>query len=517
MKLNEQSYRWAIKHLFKESDTDLFPRPIELAIIHEMSDELLGELVNIDLGNYQWNSSRRFIVPKDDVAHRVATQLDLIDSIVLGAIIFEFGSKIEQRRLNANKVFSYRFLPTPDGTIYSNRFAWTKFWKACLEEVERVDWQYIVACDISDFYNQIYLHTIENQLIECGFPNQVKESIKNLMISITQRNSRGIPIGPHCSHLIAEMCLIPIDENLSIKDIPFKRYVDDFVIFCESEKEARVRINQMAEILDKDQRLVLQRQKTKIYYRDDFVSLCKRYLLQETENETENELIDIINEYAGGDAYVKIQLDDIKDEHLAKLSEDNIIDLLDSYLKISSPNYEKIRWIYRRLSQIGIPHAIDYSIEHFDELVPALNDVCLYINSCAENYDSDWKVIAEEILDLIDDEIIESNEFFKISLLNLFVYNTKLNHFSALIKLFNSSSENVKRKILLSSSNHNAASWVRELKEQYGSFNSWTKRAFLIAAKNLPIEERNFFYKGIKATLGPNNILERIIIKWATK
>lgn len=32
MKLNQTSILWAIKHLFKENDTDLFPKPLETAI-----------------------------------------------------------------------------------------------------------------------------------------------------------------------------------------------------------------------------------------------------------------------------------------------------------------------------------------------------------------------------------------------------------------------------------------------------------------------------------------------------
>src|SRR5690606_14557898 len=114
-----------------------------------------------------------------------------------------------------------------------------------------------------------------------------------------------------------------------------------------------------------------------------------------------------------------------------------------------------------RLSQIGIPHAIDFSLENFDKLIPAINDVCLYINSCAENYTSDWKEVGEYIIQLLDDEIVKSNEFYSLTLLNLFVYNASLNHFADLIKRYSGSSENVKRKILLSSLNFESEGWLR--------------------------------------------------------
>jgi hypothetical protein len=62
---------------------------------------------------------------------------------------------------------------------------------------------------------------------------------------------------------------------------------------------------------------------------------------------------------------------------------------------------------------------------------------------------------------------------------------------------------------------HKSASWLRELKEQFYTFDVWTKRAYLIAASKLPREERDYFFKGIKQKLGTDAILEDIIIKWA--
>lgn len=515
MKLPEEAYRWAINHLFKESDTDLFPRPYELKIVHERADKIINKCKEIDIGSYKWKASRRFVVPKDNISYRVATQLDIMDSIMLGAIIYHYGNLIESNRIPEadDTVFSYRFKPKPDGTLYSNQNAWNRFWESCKETSKY--YKYVVMCDISDFYNQIYHHTVENQLIACGFPNEILSSIVRLISDITQKNSRGIPVGPHAFHIIAEAALTPVDESLHVKGVPFKRYVDDFVLFCKTEKEARIRINQMAEILDKQQRLVMQNQKTHIYTKQEFADKCKQMLVEEPKLQIENELIQIINSYTSGDAYAKINISEIKDEDLRRMRQQDIIDLLNSHLKGESPNYEKIRWLYRRLAQIGLPTAIEYSVENFDALVPALNDVCLYINSCAQNYTSDWKKIGDYLIEILEDEIIESNDFYKISLLNLFVYNPKLNHFSTLIKMYKTSSPSVKREILLASMNYKSASWIRELKEQFNSFDSWQKRSYLVAAKNLPPEERTFFFKTVNEGMDDSNIIEKEIISWS--
>ncbi len=532
MKLNEVSYKWAIDHLFKESDTDLFPRPFELTIINDLKTELIKELVEIDLTNYAWHVARRFLIPKDDIAYRNATQLHPIDSIVLAAIIYQFGHLIEQKRASSDIVFSYRFAPLRNGSLYSNKNAWNKFWKDCQEEISvarrvqeddddepymdyslKSHYPFVVTCDISDFYNQIYLHTIENQLISCGIPNAVKNSLKSLLLNLNENSSRGIPIGPHSSHILAEMSLIPIDESLILQGIPFKRYVDDIVFFCKNEKEARIRVQQLAEILDKEQRMVLQRQKTKIYSDEEFLELTHKMLIEQPVYESEIEIIEIIRSYTGSDPYLKINLDTIDEDDLKKLSEENIVRLLNDYIK--KKNYEKLRWLYRRLSQIGIPHAIDYSIENFEDIIPALNDVCLYINSCASNYTSDWKVIGEQILEMLEDEIIKANPFYQISLLNLFVYNKNLNHVNGLIKLFKNSNEDIRRKILLASIHYNSAGWIYQLKEEQARFSDWTKRAYIIATKSLPADQKRFLHNSIKQKLNKSDILERLILQWA--
>ena len=195
---------------------------------------------------------RRFIVPKDDVSYRQATQLDPQDTIILSAIVFEYGNHIEAHRRSEKEVFSYRFLPTTQGGLYSDQIGWNDFWESAADKGRRSG---CVLCgDISDFYNQIYHHTIENQLLACGLPNQETKWIVGLFKSTTAGVSRGVPIGPHAAHLIAEASLIPIDNSVAASGLKFVRYADDIVIFSKSDREARQALGRLAQILDKQQR-----------------------------------------------------------------------------------------------------------------------------------------------------------------------------------------------------------------------------------------------------------------------
>lgn len=512
MKLKDDSIRWAIKHIDKESDTDLFPKPIEIEIFKEIEDKVVDCLKALDIGNYKWNPSRRFIIPKTDLSYRLATQLDPIDSIMLTAIIYEYGHLIENKRrpITENRVFNYRFSPNSDGYLYDRDNAWKNFWDSCKNKISK--YKYAVYLDISDFYNQIYHHVVENQLIYCGFKNEVKNSIRALLESLTQKVSRGIPIGPHSVHLIAEMCLIPVDESLLVKGYEFCRFSDDIIIFCNDEIDAKIAVYDMAEILDKQQRLVLQKQKTKIFNSEEFVLYCEQMLTDNPINELEKELLEVLRKHSTG-MYVSAKIEDLSDEELKMFTKEKIEKVLNEYLDEDEPNYTRLRWFYRRLSQLGIPQAVEFSIKNIDNLIPVISDISQYFISVSNRSKTDLHEIGDDVFKILSNKLIASNEFLQISLVSIFSNSTRFNHLDKLIKLYKSSSENIKRKIIISAYLADAGAWVRELKEDYPRLDIWSRRALAIAATKLPAEERKFYIGNLREF--SKSISEDLIIEWA--
>ena len=249
--INKDSLIWSIQFIQKHSDGDLFPKIVEFDALLEKQDELAEKLSTTDLSQLNTGAHRRFIVPKDELSYRQATQLDPQDSIVLSAIIYQYGSLIENRRLPKDIVFSYRFNPDMEHGFYQDRSAWNDFWRSAYQE--SLSDKTILYCDIADYYNQVYHHTIENQLIESGFPNQETKWIIKLLESTTAGVSRGIPVGPHAVHMLAEAAMIPIDNSLQAQGIHFIRYVDDILIFCNDESEARLTLSKVAVTLDRQQ------------------------------------------------------------------------------------------------------------------------------------------------------------------------------------------------------------------------------------------------------------------------
>ena len=227
MSLQAQSIEWAIDFVVNHSDGDLFPKILEMEAIEANRNDFVTQIQGKNLSEFSPGGCRRFIVPKDEISYRQATQLDPQDSIILSALIYEYGNGIEARRLSSSQVFSYRFAPSTNNGLYGNDSAWNNFWsKAHLLSKKHSK---ILYCDIADFYNQIYHHTVENQLIESGFTNQAIKWIILLLESTTAGVSRGVPIGPHGIHLIAEATLIPVDNSLETSGYTFIRYADDRV------------------------------------------------------------------------------------------------------------------------------------------------------------------------------------------------------------------------------------------------------------------------------------------------
>lgn len=516
MKLSEKSLEWAFAHLLKENDTDLFPEPMEIEIINQQKDDIIAHLKNIDIGSYSWKPFRRFLIPKGELSYRMITQLNPLDSIVLSAIIYEYGAQIEARRVPVAErtVFSYRFAPEDDGTLYSRRDSWKDFWSANLDKAKSCG---CAAClDISDFYNQIYHHTLENMMIDCGLPNEITKSIMRLLEYITQKMSRGIPIGPHAAHLMAEMSLIPIDDSLHIHGIDYCRYADDIIVFARDDIDARAKTYKIAEILDQNQRLMLQRQKTRLLSQSEFLEYASQMIADNPMDLQETEMLAIINKYSDSNPYVKIDHKLLTRLERELFSKEKVESLIEKYIVPTYPDYPRLRWLFRRFAQVGTPSAIDYCVQNMEKLVPAISDVCQYLISTADLYDGSWEELGEATIRLLQSELFRSNEFFQITLLNLFVKNTKMDHMPALVAMYSGASENIRRKIIFCAYQNHAGAFIRELKEQYPAMQEWTKRAYLIACSILVPEERRYFLRYVSNALPPESYLESALIKWAS-
>lgn len=513
MKLNHKSVEWAIHSLEQLGDTDLFPLPVEFSVLAKSISESSAKLAGLDISNHRPGPPRRFIVPKDDMSYRAATQLDPLDSVIFTALIHQFGQQIEERRRSPseNSVFSYRFSPSGEGDLYSMGNSWNSFWNTCMAHAKNSNVMLVV--DVADFYNQIYHHTIENQLVESKFPNQATKWILRLLETISAKVSRGIPVGPHPAHLLAEASMIPIDNSLAARGLRFCRFVDDIIIFTSDDNEARKALYQIAEILDKQQRLQLQRSKTMLLNRNDFRKYCSSMVEDRPINDFERNLVSLIAKYSKGNPYRTVFLSELTEAELRTINSEVVEKILTDYISMSEPNFVRLRWFIRRLTQTRHPAAIPFLLSNFPRMIPALADICHYFSSVAATPDYDPPGLGENLLDLLGNEVVQSNAYFQLSILSMFNRVCELNHTPSILALYSCSPEDLKREIILTAAACKEADWLRERKEEFSAMAPWVRRAFLYASHQLPMEERRFFLRHVSS----GDTLDTIISDWAKK
>ncbi|EPG64665.1 RNA-directed DNA polymerase [Leptospira wolffii] len=493
MNINAKAIKWAISFIDKHSDGDLFPKILETSPILQRADEFTNLITSINPDQLLPGPFRRFIVPKDELSYRQATQLDIQDSILLTAIIFQFGMGIEKRRLSPRQIFSYRFNPKEEIGLYNNKTAWNDFWTVAFNQSRKS--KKVLYCDIADFYNQIYHHTLENQIIESGFPEQIVKWILKLITSTTAGVSRGIPIGPHAMHLLAEATLIPVDNSLKSKGVKFLRYADDILIFCNSDAEIKKNILLLASVLDKQQRLMLQKHKTKVFSADEFQDYCSSMLEDRPISLAEDSVLNLIRKYSAGNPYASISYEEISEDDWLRLTDELIESIILEYLNADPVDYIRLRWFYRRLTQIGHPGGVKVSLDNLIKLGPCFSNICQYIASIQSIPPKKWKSIGSQLIKLLKSKEVKNSEYYRLLILSIFSKNAYINHFSKLTEFYQSSEPFVRREIILAGMRNKAFDWLRELKENYSNMDSWQKMAYIFSISGLPKDEKNYFLK----------------------
>lgn len=513
-RLPRAAYDWALKHLLLEGDTDLLP-PLPEVDAMKFNWTALGPLfASLDLEQYRWKGERRFIIPKEGLAFRSATQLDPVDSLVLAAIVRKWGRRIEGIRIpvSEQRVFSHRFAPTPEGRFYGETSGWHEFWSHSIELASGPDVTHVLVADIVDYYNQIYHHVLENQLADAGLPKPIWSAIKRLVNHLTQSVSRGVPVGPHPTHLLAEAALNTIDRSFVAHGLNFCRFVDDIHVFCESAQAATIAAQELASILDEQQRLTLHKQKTRTMTRDEFLELANSMLADRPLDDLEADIVRVIKTYSGDSPYETIDYEIVTEEDLNILRAERLEPLLAQYLNAADVEYGHVRWLLRRLSQMGAPGAIDFVLDHLDDLGPALGDVARYVFRASPHYNGDWLQAGDRIIAALKHPLVRRNEYVRLVLLHLFARVPELNHLAKITATYSAAPTPVKREILFAARAGKDGAWARARKADFEAADPWLRRAIVASASVWPGDEGRHWILKVRPQL---TFSEKVTARWA--
>ncbi|MCM3733821.1 RNA-directed DNA polymerase [Fictibacillus nanhaiensis] len=527
LKLRMDSLEWALKHIENYGDTDIFPVPFEYKAIRHVWDTNIRELPsgttlkeflrNQDM--LQWNvrDFRRSLTPKHKFGFRLSTQLDPLDTLVYLALVYEIGQDIEQKRIpvDRNVSFSYRFNPNDDGRMFDSEIHYGSFLNYCEEKVDEFvgddTIEYVVVADIADFFPRLYLHPLENALSSCTTKSNHARAIKRLLNSWNYSISYGIPVGQDASRLLAELTLNDIDEGLLSEGIDFCRYVDDFRIFCSSEKEAYQQLALLAEMLFENHGLTLQQHKTRIVPVDEF---RRNYLKSEESIEIQrlsDEFLGIIQEMGIDDPYGEIDYDILPDEMQEQINSLNLVAILQEQIDSDNADAKIVGFVLRRMAQLKNADALELVLDNIDKLYTAFQHIFIYINELELSVSQKVEV-SEKLIGILEDSIVGHLEFHRMWLFKTFSNGTGWN-IDRLATYYNEYFDDFsRRKIILALGKANQQSWFKTRKRNIMQLPNWQRRAFLASANCLPGDEANHWYRSILPRL---DILEVAVVKWA--
>jgi hypothetical protein len=168
----KSNFKFAIDNIIKYGDTDIFPFPIENHIFYDLKDktiELLYKIFNdfdkFIQGNPPNNES--MLTSSGYNGFRWATLIEPIWNAYLLGLVLSISDEIEKARIpkEQNYVFSYRILlDDNEKTIFDKDYGWFQFQNESLKLAN--EYPFVLTCDISHFYSNIYHHRLENALFE---------------------------------------------------------------------------------------------------------------------------------------------------------------------------------------------------------------------------------------------------------------------------------------------------------------------------------------------------------------
>lgn len=232
------SCRFAVNNVARHGDTDVFPFPIENHILFDLPDAAVDIMEGIHDG---FAESLKKMPPVRVTSFsavgyngfRSATQIDPLWNAYFLALVVDIGQDIEAARLPREKgiVFSYRFMPdTSTWLMFDPNIGWRQYQDALISKAKQ--YEFVLACDIADFYPRIYHHRLKNALRKATRKTNIVQRIMALLSRFSEGVSYGLPIGGPAARLLSELLLNRIDRLLLSHGIPYCRFVDDFHLFA---------------------------------------------------------------------------------------------------------------------------------------------------------------------------------------------------------------------------------------------------------------------------------------------
>lgn len=515
LNLQRDSLEWAIAHATKFGDTDVFPVPFEYEAIDFDKVNIVSFLSGSDLHNWATRPHRTLLSPKAKYGFRVITQLDPLDFILFAAAIYEVANDFENIRvpITEDRVFSYRVSLNNQGQLFDPDIGYREFIAECTQKVHDHDGNYVATADISDFYPRIYHHRLENALQNATTKSAHVKGIMRLLSGWNGTETFGIPVGGAPSRILAEVTLSDIDEALLSAGIDFIRFNDDYRIFADSYSEAYRHIAVLAETLYRNHGLSLQPQKTGIL---DIGKFSEKYLSTPLDRELDSlhSIFEALVATLGlGSSYDVIEYDDLPAEQKSQVDSMNLHFLFDEEIGKEEPEAPIIKFILRRLGQLGDDAIVEPIFNNLEKLHPVLPDIVHYFENLRHLTPANRSALGTRIIGLIEGSILSELTYHRMWLLDLFTHSQEWDNEGRFFNLYATEPDPAcRRSLILAMGRAHRRHWFQSQWRSLFDHPSWPRRALLAAASCMPTDARSHWYRSVEAQLDP---LEKAVSRWA--
>lgn len=249
--------------------------PIENEIISACPDDFKAEarkralkflsVCNLSVDNI--GNVRRSLVVKGSSSFRQVSWLDPFDAVKYLALAILVFDEIEAERIPKIDQFVHSHRKADEeGVLFDQSFGFDSFRARSSQLSNDYLGKWKIVTDISNFFDRIGNHTLENHLNNVGCEKRYIDLIKEVLLFWAgDRRSYGIPVGSDGSRILSEAVLLTVDRKLREAGCAFVRYVDDFRIFAETRSEAFRSLALLTTLLA-DEGLSLNGGKTKVLF-----------------------------------------------------------------------------------------------------------------------------------------------------------------------------------------------------------------------------------------------------------
>lgn len=499
--ISEQSLEFAKEHIKKYYDSDFFPKSENYKALWYSWDEVKKELSSTNVTKMLFKSPTTSTSTKPKGGFRVVQQLGAIETLIYTSLACTVAEAIENKRIprTDNVACSYR-IEIDNGSFFSNGNGFQDFIDKSQELAS--EFSYILYTDITDFYNQIYLHRLGNAISHSDHTlDNVAKDVEHFLSTLNGKTSQGIPVGPAASVVMAEAILLDIDEYLINQDIKHTRYVDDYRIFSNSKEELTSILESLTLYLYKSHRLTIATDKTGIMNSKEYIN---RVMFNHYEIE-KNEIIsriEVFNPYS--DQFEEIDNPFIDTDHSFKeqieLVSQRILE--NDYLDLGIARY-----FIRKSKTYKISKSAEIIFDNFELFLPVVNDVFLYLDRVSDDaFVNEWenRIITLMNSSFMQRDLVKTWFEWYISRNKKLLSIKKVSQF-----VFTSTSINCQSKAAIELGK---ISWIRDKKSDITKFNDEDRLAIIRAAQILPKDERTHWLNFIEKN--SSSSMEKWMTKW---